>query len=61
MTESERVWGLHRCLSLPLSAKGWAAPGAKPVGRAPTGKVGVTGVNPDPGRPKSEPWPRFPA
>ena len=41
--------------SAPTSPKGWAAPGAKPGG-----KVGVTGVNPDPGRPTSESWYRFP-
>jgi len=39
----------------PTSPKGLAAPGAKPEGRAPTGKVGVADVYPDSGRPTSEP------
>ena len=44
----------------PTSAKGWAAQGAKPGGRAPIGKVGVTDDQWDSGRPTSEPWERFP-
>ena len=41
--------------SVPTSPKGWATPGAKHGGRAPTGKVGVTDVYPDSGRPTLEP------
>ena len=37
------------------------AQGAKPWGVAPNGRAGITGGNPDPGRPTSESWPRFPA
>jgi len=60
MTESETVWGLCRFLSLPLPRAGLLQLGAKPGGRASTGKVGVTDVNPDPGRPTSQSWHRFP-
>jgi len=44
----------------PTSPKGWAASGAKPGGRTPIGKVGITVDEWDSGRPTSEPWQRFP-